>query len=158
MDLVFVALAFVPLEWVLCAFSIAFTVGHTTEEVIGDGGPFWCYYRRHFGRGIDDLLGVILFSELAAVLILLALGGYLCGSAFCLGALMGARLGDALLSHVFLKLEHAGPNPGVATTPLYLIEFAFVLAVIPASVSPLGFVLGALVFAVFWTASLLFKR
>ncbi|AMV29273.1 hypothetical protein VT84_33065 [Gemmata sp. SH-PL17] len=157
MDLLLVALALVPLEWVLFPFSIAFTIGHTAEEVIGDGGPFWCYYRRHFGRGIDDILGVILFSTLAGILILLAIYGYLCGSAFCLGVLIGARFGDAWLSHVCMRNTAPGPNPGLATSLLYLVEVAVVtLSGVP--VSPLGFTIAWGAFAAFWVVSFLIRK
>ncbi len=157
MDLVFVALALIPLEWVLLPFSIAFTVGHTIEEVIGDGGPFWCYYRRYFGRGIDDILGVILFSTLAGILILLAIGGYLCGSALLLGVLVGARFGDAWLSHVCMRSTAPGPNPGLLTSLLYLAEVVVVtLSGVP--VSPLGFTVGWVAFAAFWVVSFLIRK
>ena len=47
--------------------------------------------------------------------------------AFALGALIGARLSDTVVSHVGLYLAGYRPNPGLSSTPLYVLE-AVVLA------------------------------
>ena len=44
-----------------------------------------------------------------------------------LGALIGARLGDTLVSHVFLYALRYRPNPGLLSTPLYFLEAVFLI-------------------------------
>lgn len=144
------ALASLPAGWLLIGPSVLFTLVHTAEEVVC--GPFWEYYRERFGFGrISYPAGLLLFVGLALILIGLAVWGYLCGSAFALGVLIGARLGDALLSHIGLRLRFRGANPGLKTSPYYLLEAAVVLWLMPTSAA--GLVLGAGAFAGFWGVS-----
>jgi hypothetical protein len=42
-----------------------------------------------------------------------------------LGALIGARLSDTLVSHVALHCAGYRPNPGLSSTPLYVLEACF---------------------------------
>ncbi len=147
----------VPVAWYGFVASAVFTLLHTAEEVwTGDGAPFWGYYRRHFGHGIGDIAGALLFSGLALTLIGLAISGYLCGSPFFLGGLIGARIGDSVLSHIGLRVQFVGPNPGLATAPLYLVEAAVVPCVLP--VSAVGVALGFGAFALFWFTSFVRRR
>ncbi|MBP3956344.1 HXXEE domain-containing protein [Gemmata sp. G18] len=147
----------IPVEWYGFVASVVFTLLHTWEEVwVGEDAPFWCYYRRHFEHGISDVAGALLFSWLALILIGLAVLGYLCGSQVFLGGLVGARVGDALLSHVGLRARFTGPNPGLATSPLYLAEALVVPLVL--HVSPLGVALGFGAFALFWCMSFVRRK
>jgi hypothetical protein len=69
-----------------------------------------------------------------------------------LGALIGARLSDTLISHVLLYGVGYRPNPGLSSTPLYVLEALFIvwafqprLAANPSSAKA-GLVLGILAF------------
>ncbi len=157
MELIPIVAVLVPAAWYFCAASVAFTLLHTLgDEPFGAGGPFWDYYAARFGRGTGDPTGFALFVLLAAVLIALAVGGYLCGSELCVGALIGARLGDALVSHIGLRARFPGPNPGLATSPLYLLEAA--LAPWFFGAGAIGLVTGFGAFALFWTVSFVRRR
>lgn len=161
-------------KYVLFAFSAFATLLHTAAEVFGgekpgtgEPEPFWAYYARVFGfRSISDFTGELLFLGLAAALIGLAVGGYLYASAFLLGGLLGARVGDAWLSHLCLRVQFAGANPGLATSLLYFLEVLAVAIALAAQalpdVSALDFLAGAGAgygaFTAFWFASYLFKR
>jgi len=152
-----VVLAEVSAAYYLFGASFLFTLIHTADEVFaGPGSPFWDYYRAHFGRGLNDLIGTLLFVGLALTLWGLAVGGYLCGSELLLGGLIGARVGDAVISHFGLRLRFSGPNPGLSSAPLYVLESVAALWALP--VSGLGFSLGAGAFAVFWLLSFLFPK
>jgi hypothetical protein len=118
--------------------SMAFTVCHTLQEWRGLGGPLWWNFGAIVGVRIPYWLGFLLFFvSLTAVLWLVAMvaitGSLLAYpvpskcSAGALGALIGARIGDTLVSHVFLHARHYRPNPGLNSTPLYLLEAVFLL-------------------------------
>ncbi len=130
----------------LFAMSALFTLLHVAEELVGDGGPLWRYFGAIAGLRIPDAIGFVLFTVgLAAALIVVAWLGYVGGSALWLGVLLGARVGDSVFSHWLLVLEWK-PNPGIATTVLFAVEVALVIALgLPAS--PTGFLLGATFFA-----------
>lgn len=113
--------------------SVVATLLHTAEEVFGEGGPFWDYAAELIGLRLSWFAGAGLFASLAAILVALAAGGYLLSSTWCLSVLLGARLGDALASHVGLAWLYRRPNPGAATAPLYLIEVGLALLWIAAN-------------------------
>ena len=47
------------------------------------------------------------------------------GTAGALGVLIGARLSDTIVSHVLLYTVGYRPNPGLSSTPLYVVEAVF---------------------------------
>jgi Protein of unknown function with HXXEE motif len=125
--------------FLIFGMSLALTLFHTLEELKGRGGPLWRNFGAVVGVWIPDWLGFLLFFLiLTAVLWLVALvaitGSLLtCAvptkyAAGALGVLIGARLGDTLVSHVLLYVLRYRPNPGLASTPLYVAEAAFVIA------------------------------
>jgi len=56
-------------------------------------------------------------------------------TAFALGALIGARLSDTLISHVLLYALGYRPNPGLSTTPIYILEAIFLFWFFEASLT-----------------------
>lgn len=140
-----------PGFWV--AASMTFTILHLVEELCGRGGPLWDNFGMIVGVRLPDWLGFALFSVALAVgLGVLAMVGYGGGNAACLSVLLGARLGDVLVSHWGLWLVGLSrPNPGIWTTPLYALEGAALLACWPLLAagppSPAGVLAGAGFFA-----------
>src|ERR1700760_4252232 len=111
--------------------DFAFTLVHSWLELKSDGAPLWRNFGAIVGVEIPDLLGFLGFT-VGLTLALLALGfvGILAPlspacTAFALGALIGARLSDTIVSHVALYLMGYRPNPGLISTPLYVLEAAF---------------------------------
>jgi hypothetical protein len=47
--------------------------------------------------------------------------------AAALGVLIGARLSDTLVSHMLLHFLGYRPNPGLSSTPLYVLEALFMI-------------------------------
>ena len=115
--------------------DFAFTLLHSYQELKSDGAPLWRNFGAIVGVEIPDLLGFLGFT-VGLTVILLALGfvGIIGPStpactAFALGALIGARLSDTIVSHVGLYLWGYRPNPGLTSTPLYVIEAGFLVYV-----------------------------
>jgi hypothetical protein len=146
--LVLVLTLFAP--HILLAASLVFTVVHAAEEVWGEGGPLWRYFGRLSGVHVPDwlgLLGVGLFvpclSAAAAWLAYETPETDSLAPAFC-GFLAGLRTGDFVSSHAAPRVAFAGPNPGFASSFLYLAEGCFVFAVYPVAAAAV--VCGFLVF------------
>jgi hypothetical protein len=146
-----------PLVLIL-AVDLAFTFLHSYQEWKGAGAPLWRNFGAIVGLDISDRWGFLIFtvlltltlSVIGAVGILDPLGPN--WTAAALGALIGARLSDTLVSHVALYGLGYRPNPGLSSTPLYVLEACFIvwafhsrLAVQP-QFAEIGFVLGALSF------------
>jgi len=102
-------------------------------------GPLWRNFGAIVGVSVPDLLGFLVFFVGLTVALwlvaLLAITGSLLTyaaqtewAAGALGALIGARLGDTLISHVLLYMLRYRPNPGLASTPLYVAEAVFLIA------------------------------
>jgi hypothetical protein len=49
--------------------------------------------------------------------------------------LIGARLSDTLISHVLLNVLGYRPNPGLSSTPLYIIEALFMMVAFRAGLA-----------------------
>jgi len=117
--------------------DLAFTLIHSLEEWKGSKAPLWRVFGAIVGLSIQNWVGLGLFTlgltGLLWVVGLMAITGWApiygavgpAASTIALGALMGARIGDTLVSHWLLFGVGYRPNPGLASTPLYLIEAAF---------------------------------
>jgi hypothetical protein len=124
----------------IVAANFAITALHSWQEWKGPGAPLWRNFGAIAGLKIPDTLGFVGFT-VALTLTLWALGligiagwfplkgavGPGC-AAFALGALIGARVADTLVSHLLLYYRGYRPNPGLSSTPLYVLEALFVIA------------------------------
>lgn len=130
-----------PLLVLILAASFAITALHSWQEWKGAGAPLWRNFGAIVGVKIPDLLGFLGFTAgLTLGLWALALIGIaglpLCiPPAFALGALIGARLSDTLVSHVLLNALGYRPNPGLSSTPLYVLEALFLIVAFRAGLA-----------------------
>jgi hypothetical protein len=155
----------------ILAANFAITGLHSFQEWKGAGAPLWRNFGAIVGVKIPDWLGFLGFTAaLTLTLWALALAGIAgwprwIAPAFALGALIGARVSDTLISHVLLNALGYRPNPGLSSTPLYVLEALFLivafragLAADPAS-AHWGIIVGAGFFVVvlplLWLAQLL---
>ena len=149
---------------VVLAIDFAISALHSYQEWRGAGAPLWRNFGAIVGVHVPDWLGFLAFTvALTVALWLLSLAGMAgwlpfkgpvnagCAAA-ALGALVGARLSDTLVSHVAPHALGYRPNPGLSSTPLYVVEALFIglafqpgLAADPRSAA-CGFALGALFF------------
>jgi len=130
-----------PLLILILAASFAITALHSWQEWKGEGGPLWRNFGAIAGVKIPDPLGFLVFTAgLTLVLWVLALSGIAgwprwISPAFALGALIGARVSDTLVSHVLLNALGYRPNPGLSSTPLYIIEALFLIVAFRAGLA-----------------------
>jgi hypothetical protein len=151
-----------PLLVLILAASFAFTALHAWQEWKGDGAPLWRNFGAIVGVKIPDWLGFLGFTAgLTLTLWALALIGIAgwprwIAPAFALGALIGARLSDTLISHVLLNALGYRPNPGLSSTPLYIIEALFLIVAFRAGLAadPTSACRGIAAGAVFFVAVL----
>jgi hypothetical protein len=132
--------------------SVIFTVFHAAEELWGPGGPLWRNFGRIVGLDLPDLLGFLSFTVgLSVMLFGVAFGAYCFDSGFWVSVLIGARLGDCLISHWSLSaIGLSSPNPGIYSTTLYAAEGIWLicwLAEGALTISLVGIVLGGGFFA-----------
>jgi hypothetical protein len=125
----------------ILAASFAITALHSWQEWKGAGGPLWRNFGAIVGVKIPDPLGFLAFTAgLSLGLWALALIG-IAGlprwilPASALGALIGARVSDTLVSHVLLNALGYQPNPGLSSTPLYIIEALFLIVAFRAGLA-----------------------
>ena len=130
-----------PLLVLILAASFAITALHSWQEWKGPGAPLWRNFGAIVGVKIPDLAGFLGFTAgLTLILWTLALAG-IAGwprwitPAFALGALIGARLSDTLISHVLLNALGYRPNPGLSSTPLYVLEALFFIVAFRAGLA-----------------------
>jgi hypothetical protein len=143
----------------IVAADLAITAIHSYQEWKGAGAPLWRNFGAIVGLYIPNLLGFLLFT-VGLTLTLWVVGfvgisGYFVSpgaAAGALGGLMGARLSDTLTSHIVPYGVGYRPNPGLTSTPLYILEALFIafafhagLAAYPKSTG-IGFAIGALAF------------
>ena len=127
--------------------SVLFTLAHAGEETWGDGAPFWRYYAGIARVRFPDLLGFLVITlTLPLTLIVLAYLGYYQHADWALAVLFGARLGDAVFSHLLPAAAGWRPNPGVWSSGLYVMEVVLAWLILSPRVSLLPFALGALPF------------
>jgi len=154
--------------------DFALTLWHAYQECKGPGSPLWRNFGAIVGLEIPNRLGFLGFT-IGLTLIPFAVGfvaiiGPLSGfwTALALGALIGARLSDTLVSHVVLYGIGYRPNPGLPSTPFYVVEAAFLawFFAAPLAAEPfaekLGLVFGAGAFVIvlpsLWLARLAFPQ
>lgn len=119
--------------------NIAFTGVHILEEWKGEITPLYRVFGAIVGFCIPRWLGIALFTVLLAItqwtvgLIAYAGGLPILGkvslafSVGALGAVLGARAGDSIVSHWSLSLAGFLPNPGLRSTVLYAVEAILIL-------------------------------
>ena len=119
-----------PLLALILVADFAITSLHSYQELKGVGAPLWRNFGAIAGLDVPDRLGFLFFT-VVLTLILFATGfvgitGLIgpCLTAAALGVLIGARLSDTIVSHVLLYTVGYRPNPGLTSTPLYVIEFS----------------------------------
>ena len=121
----------IPLLVSILIADIAITCLHSWQEWKGEGGPLWRNFGAIVGLEIPDVWGFVFFTlgltltmSAIGIVAILGLFGPAC-TAFALGMLIGARLSDTLISHVLLNGIGYRPNPGLMSTPLYVLEAIF---------------------------------
>ena len=122
--------------WVIFVMSAAVTLVHTLQEFIGRGGPLWWNFGAIVGVKVPYSLGLLLFFVILTFTLWLVAFVAITGSlvifpvktryaAIALGALIGARFADTLVSHCLLYVLDYRPNPGLCSTALYIFEAGF---------------------------------
>jgi hypothetical protein len=130
-----------PLLILILAVNFAITGLHSFQEWKGAGGPLWRNFGAIVGLKIPDPLGLLGFTAALTLglwaLALIGIAGWSLwiSPAFALGALIGARLSDTLISHVLLNALGYRPNPGLSSTPLYILEALFMIAAFRAGLA-----------------------
>ena len=144
----------------ILAASFALTALHSWQEWKGEGGPLWRNFGAIVGVKIPDPLGFAVFTAGLTLalwaLALIGIAGWPHGiaPAFALGALIGARVSDTLISHVLLYALGYRPNPGLSSTPLYIIGALFLIVAFRAGLAAdwpsarCGIIVGAGLFVV----------
>src|SRR6185295_3216070 len=123
--------------FIILAINWAFTALHSYQEWKGEDVPLWRVFGAIVGLWLPNWLGFLSFTLGLTLTLwgvgLAGIGGWLIGplreacAVGALGVLIGARLSDTLVSHWGLYALGYRPNPGLKTTPLYIIETIFIL-------------------------------
>lgn len=130
-----------PLLILILAADFAITALHSFQEWRGAGAPLWRNFGAIVGTKIPDWLGFLGFTAALTLglwaLALIGIAGLplWIAPAFALGALIGARLSDTLVSHVLLNALGYRPNPGLSSTPLYVLEALFLIVAFRAGLA-----------------------
>jgi hypothetical protein len=124
---------------VMLGINWTFSAVHAYEEWRGEGVPLWRVFGAIVGLWLPNSLGFLLFT-LGLTLILwsaglLAIAGWLPfvgdvplhTAAGALGFIIGGRISDTLVSHWALYAAGYRPNPGLKSTPLYVLEATVLL-------------------------------
>src|SRR4051794_22580786 len=125
----------------ILAASFAMSALHSWQEWKGAGAPLWRNFGAIVGVKIPDPLGFLGFTAgLTLVLWTLALSGIAgwprwSAPGFALGALIGARVSDTLVSHVLLNGIGYRTTPGLSSTPLYILEALFLIVAFRAGLT-----------------------
>jgi len=154
----------VPALILILCMSMAITFIHTYEEWKGRGGPLWRNFGAIVGAWVPDWLGFPFFFLILTTALWLAALVAITGSllicaveakyaALALGVLIGARVGDTLISHIRPYVKGYRPNAGLRSTTLYILEAGFLTATFFTGLSSggiftcFGLVIGAFFFA-----------
>jgi hypothetical protein len=139
----------------------AFSALHIYQEWRGEEVPLWRVFGAVVGVRLPDWVGFASFTLVLLVLLwatgLAGIAGWLPSvgqlslplAVGGLAAIVGARLSDSIVSHWSLYGLGYRPNPGLKSTPLYVIEACFILATFWKGLSAeptaawIGFALGA---------------
>jgi hypothetical protein len=117
----------------------AFSAIHAYEEWQGEEAPLWRVFGAVVGLWLPNWVGFSLFTLALTLLLwgvgLAGIGGWLPiigpiplpAAVGALGAIIGARTSDTLVSHWGLYAVGYRPNPGIKSTPLYVIEAGLIL-------------------------------
>lgn len=117
--------------------NLAFTLIHILQEWKGKAVPLWRVFGAVIGLFVPNWLGFLSFTVglclLQWLVGLIAITGWPDGvrplAIAMIGATVGARLADSVVSHWFLYLRGYHPNPGLSSTVLYVIEAVFICVV-----------------------------
>lgn len=122
---------------VILGLDWAFTAFHSYQEWRGAKAPLWRVFGAVVGVWLPNWLGFLSFTVGLTLLLwcvgLAGIAGWLGGhltepmAVGALGAVIGARISDTLVSHWGLYALGYRPNPGLSSTPLYVLEAAFLL-------------------------------
>jgi hypothetical protein len=120
--------------------NLAFTLIHILQEWKGESVPLWRVFGAVVGVWIPNWLGFVSFTLSLTVILwgvgLAAIAGWLPivgalalpTTVGALGVLLGARIGDSVVSHWALYALGYRPNPGLSSTALYALEVVFLLS------------------------------
>lgn len=115
----------------------AFTLIHILQEWKGEDVPLWRVFGAVVGTYLPNWVGFLSFTVLLCaaqwLIGLMAIAGRPVfadppwWSIWALGALVGARVADSVVSHWLLYGLRYRPNPGLSSTLLYSAEAIFIL-------------------------------
>lgn len=123
----------------LLGLDWAFSALHSYQEWRAAKAPLWRIFGAVVGVWVPNRLGFLSFTVgltlllwwvgLAGITGWLPIVGYLTEPTAigALGAIIGARISDTLVSHWGLHALGYRPNPGLSSTPLYVLEAAFIV-------------------------------
>jgi hypothetical protein len=123
--------------FLILGLDLTFSAIHAYEEWRGEEAPLWRVFGAIVGLWVSNRAGFLVFT---VVLTLVLWGAGLVGICGCLpiakhslpatvgalGAIIGARISDTLVSHWGLYALGYRPNPGLKSTPLYVLEAIFI--------------------------------
>src|SRR3954451_2056027 len=123
--------------WIILLANLAITLVHILQEWKGEEVPLWRVFGAVVGTYIPNWVGFLSFTValclLQWVVGLIGITGWPDGvrpaAVAALGALVGARVADSVVSHWGLYALGYRPNPGLSSTLLYTIETIFILIV-----------------------------
>jgi len=122
----------------ILAFDWAFTLIHTLQEWRGEKIPIWRNFGAVAGVWISNragfrafIVGLTVFLWVVGLLGILGpvINVPVCLSIGALGFIVGGRIADTLISHLLLHSIGYRPNPGIKSTPLYVLEAIFIVVV-----------------------------
>jgi hypothetical protein len=142
----------------------AFSAVHAYDEWRGEEAPLWRVFGPIVGLRVPNSVGFFFFTLVLTLALWSAGLAGICGclpfvgqipmsaTVGALGVIIGARIADTLVSHWALYALGYRPNPGLKSTPLYVLEAFFIaltfwkgLSHVPCAAWT-GIAVGALVF------------
>ncbi len=124
---------------VLLGLDWGFSAVRSYEEWRGESAPLWRVFGAIVGLWLPNWLGFMLFTLGLTFILwsagLLAIAGWypfigdisVPVAVGALGFIIGARISDTLVSHWALYAAGYRPNPGLRSTPLYVLEAVILL-------------------------------
>jgi hypothetical protein len=123
--------------FLILGLDLTFSAIHAYEEWRGEEAPLWRVFGAIVGLWVSNRAGFLVFTVgLTLALWVAGLAG-ICGclpiaerslaaTVGALGVIIGARISDTLVSHWGLYALGYRPNPGLKSTPLYVLEAVFI--------------------------------